>query len=74
MNLEEEGWFDEWIHRERLAPQYPTDSTQSTNQIWDAVLSFMNPNTIPFLNKIHFKYSFVKDNYPYENIYVYISR
>ena len=37
------------------------------------VLSFTNPDTIHFLNKTHFKYSFVKDNYPYENIYVYIT-
>ena len=47
--------------------------TRSMNQIRDTVLSFMNPDTIPFLNKTHFEYSFVKDNYPYENIYVYIT-
>ena len=49
----------------------PTDPTQSTNRIRDAVLSFTNPDIIFFLNKTHFKYSFVKDNYPY--IYIYIT-
>ena len=49
------------------------DPTRRSNRIRDAVLSFMNPDTIPFFNKTHFKYSFVKDNYPYENIYVYIT-
>ena len=49
------------------------DSTWSTNRIRDAVFSFMNPKTIHFLNKTHFKYLFVNDNYPYENIYIYIT-
>ena len=57
----------------RSRPSTQPDPTQSTNRIQDAVLSFTNPDTIPFLNKTHFKYSFVKDNYPYENIYVYIT-
>ena len=55
---------------QEFAPQYPT---RSMNQIQDAVLSFTNSDTIPFLNKTYFKYSFVKGNYPYENIYVYIT-
>ena len=55
-----------------VAPQYPT-RPRVRNRIQDATLSYINPNTISFLNKTHFKYSFVKDNYPYENIYVYIS-
>ena len=40
---------------------------------YNAVLSFTNLDTIHFLNKTHFKYSFVKDNYPYQNIYIYIT-
>ena len=50
-----------------------SDPTRSMSWIRDTVLSFTIPNTIYFLNKTHFKYSFVKDNYPYENIYVYIT-
>ena len=48
------------------------DSTRRPNRIRDAVLSFTNSNTIHFLNKTHFKYSFVNDNYLYEKIYIYI--
>ena len=60
--------FQKGKHREErceeLTPQYPTqpDPTRSTNRIRDVVLSFMNPDTIHFLNKTHFKYLFVKDN------------
>ena len=31
------------------------DPTRRSNRIRDAVLSFMNPDTIPFFNKTHFK-------------------
>ena len=54
-------------------PSTRPDLTWSTDRIRDAVLSFTNSDTIHFLNKTHFKYSFVKDNCPYENIYVYIT-
>ena len=35
------------------------DPTQRLNRIQDAVISFMNPDTIHFFNKTYFKYSFV---------------
>ena len=49
-------------------PQYPVRPDPEVNRIWDTVLSFTNPDTIHFLSKTHFKYSFVKDKDPYENI------